>query len=193
MTALFAKYLAQSGDAVVYDVRSSRVVRETVESIGARPIESRIGHVFIKKQVKKENAVLGGEQSGHYYFRDFFGADSAIFALFSLIGILQNTDMLLSKLAEPFKKYFKSDEISFAVLDKDTAIDKIVSRFPDAHISFLDGAKVEYLHPVDGGARWWFSLRPSNTENLVRLNIEADSPELLEEKKQMLIGLIDAI
>ena len=193
MTALFAKHLAREGDVVVYDVRSSRMVKETIENIGARPVESRIGHVFVKKQMKKESAVLGGEQSGHYYFKDFFGVDSAIFALFSLIDILQKTNMVLSELIKPFQKYYKSDEINFIVDNTDAMIDNIVSYFPDAQVSFLDGAKVEYNAPVDGGASWWFSLRPSNTENLLRLNIEADSPELLEEKKQMLTSLIDAI
>ena len=133
--------------------------------------------------MKKENAIFGGELSGHYYFRDFFYSDSGIFAALAVLDLLRTTKKPLSELIKPLARYFKSEEINFKIKDKEKIIDKVASHFPDAQISYLDGIKVEY-------SVWWFNLRSSNTEDLLRLNIEANSPKLLEEKKKLLVELL---
>ena len=198
ITALLARYFAKtvssskSGfpgkpdfipDAVIYDLRSSRSVREEIERLGMRAIESRVGHAFIKALMRKEKAAFGGEVSGHYYFRDFFYCDSAMFAAFAVLDLIRKEARPLSELVKPFLKYVKSEEINFEVVDKEKLLDKVASHFPEAKISYLDGIKIEY-------PQWWFNLRISNTENLVRLNIEAVTPELLNEKKKLISELL---
>lgn len=183
ITALLARKYARLGEKIIYDVPSSRVVKEEVEKMGGRAIESRVGHSFIKALMKKENAVFGGELSGHYYFRDFFFADSAIFAVLAVLDLMRSQSASLGKLVKPLLRYAKSEEMSFIIKNKEQTLDKIASHFPDAKISYLDGIKIDY-------SDWWFNLRPSNTEDLVRLNIEASTPELLEEKKKLLSELL---
>src|SRR3989344_939315 len=196
MTALLAKKYAEVGEKIIYDLRSSRVVREEIESHSALPIESRVGHAFIKRLMRENNAVFGGELSGHYYFRDFFYCDSAVFAALALLDLLRLENKKLSELVTPLLRYAKSEEINFKVKDKDKVLDKIAAYFSDGKISYLDGIKIEYLTPhtkkFGVGASWWFSLRPSNTEDLVRLNIEADTKKLLDEKRKLLEELLKA-
>lgn len=166
---------------VVYDVRSSRVVKEEIEKYGGIAIESRVGHSFIKKAMRENNAVFSGEFSGHYYFKDFFFADSAIFAMFSVIDLLCKEKKPLSELIVPLKRYYTTPELNFEVSNrKDVLIDKTAAIFSNSKISYLDGIKIDYPD-------WWFILRPSNTEDLIRLRIEAITPELLEEKKKLVL------
>ena len=183
ITALLAQKYAKAGEKIIYDLRSSRVVKEEIEARGAKAVESRVGHAFIKPLMRKENAVFGGELSGHYYFRDFFFADSGVFAALVILDLLRIEQKPLSELVKPLMRYYKSDEINFKIKEKEKIIDKVAAHFSDAKISYLDGIKVDYPD-------WWFNLRISNTEDLVRLNIEADVPELLEEKKKLLESLI---
>ena len=183
ITALLARKYARPGEKIIYDVSSSKAVKEEVEKMGGQTVESRVGHSFIKALMKKENAIFGGELSGHYYFRDFFYSDSGIFAALAVLDLLRTTKKPLSELIKPLARYFKSEEINFKIKDKEKIIDKVASHFPDAQISYLDGIKVEY-------SVWWFNLRSSNTEDLLRLNIEANSPKLLEEKKKLLVELL---
>ncbi len=183
ITALLASKFAKPGEKIVYDLRSSRIVKETIEFLGAEAIESKVGHAFIKPLMKKENAVFGGEVSGHYYFRDFFYCDSGVFAALAVLDTMRIEKKSLDGLVKPLFKYAKTGEINFEVEEKEKILDKVASHFPDAKISYSDGIKVEYPD-------FWFNLRPSNTENLLRLNIEADTPELLEEKKKLLSELI---
>ncbi|MDP3935250.1 MAG: phosphomannomutase/phosphoglucomutase [Candidatus Giovannonibacteria bacterium] len=190
ITALLARKYAKPGEKIIYDVPSSRTVKEEIEAAGGVAIESRVGHSFIKALMKKENAVFGGELSGHYYFRDFFYSDSGIFAALAVLDLMKAAKKSLSELVKPLARYYKSEEINFEIKDKEKIIDKVAAYFKDAKISYLDGVKIEYPDPADGGASWWFNLRSSNTEDLVRLNIEADSPELLEEKKNLLSKLL---
>jgi phosphomannomutase len=190
ITALLAQGLEEKGSAVIYDLRSSRVVREEIERLGMRPVESRVGHTFLKANMRKENAVMGGEVSGHYYFRDFFFADSAIFATLSVLDMLCRENEKFSEIVKPLRKYAHSGEINFDVSDKDKILDRVVAHFADAKISYLDGIKVEYWDSANLKESWWFSLRPSNTENLLRLNLEASSPELLAQKKKLLEELL---
>ncbi len=183
ITALLASYFVTNGDRVIYDLRASRVVREEIEKKGGKALESRVGHSFIKALMREEGAVFGGEFSGHYYFKDFFFAESAIFALFTIMSIIQNSSKKLSELARPLLRYSKSHEINFTVKNKEKTMDKMAAQFPDSHISYLDGIKVEYDD-------WWFNLRPSANEDLLRLNIEAATPELLSKKKKLLAELL---
>ena len=176
---------------VVYDLRSSRVVREGIEKYGMRPIESRVGHAFMKKLMRDNDAILGGELSGHYYFRDFFFCDSAIFTILAMLDLLRLENKPLSELVRPLLRYVKSNELNYEVQDKERLLDKVVSYFPDAQIFYLDGIKVEYWDSSAlPGKKWWFNLRISNTEDLVRLNLEADNKELFEEKKKLVEELL---
>ncbi len=184
LTALFAREAVKQrqGSTIIFDeARTSRVVREEVEWYGGRAVACRIGHTFFKNCMRKENAVFGGELSGHYYFQDFFFVDSAIFALFNLLRILNKERKSLHELTAPLFRYAKPSEINFKLKEgtnKDMAIDYIASCFADGSISYPDGIKVLYRD-------WWFNVRPSNTEPLIRLNIEADTKELLEAKKRI--------
>ena len=155
-------------------------MKEEIEKHGGRAIESRVGHSFMKKAMRENDAVFGGELSGHYYFKDFFYADSAIFAMLSLIDLMRKENKSLSELITPLQKYYATSELNFKVENKDIFIDKAAAAFSDGTISYLDGIKVEYLD-------WWFILRHSNTEDLIRLRVEAITPELLEEKKMLIL------
>lgn len=189
-TALLVKYFKKAGEAVIYDLRSSRVVKEEAEKYGMRAIESRVGHAFIKALMRKENAVFGGEVSGHYYFRDFFYADSAIFAMLAVLDLMRIEKKPLSELIKPLLRYAKSDEINYKISNKDAMLDRVAAYFKDEKISYLDGLKIEHWDGVPEDERWWFNLRPSNTEEFLRLNLEAATPELLAQKKKLLEELL---
>lgn len=182
ITALLVKYFA--GDTTpfpsfIYSINSSRVVKEEIEKHGNRAIESRIGHFFLKHAMRENNAVFGGELSGHYYFKDFFYCDSALFAMFCVIDLLRREKKPLSELIKPLLRYYSTPELNFEVKNKDLYIDKAAATFSDGKISYLDGIKIDYPD-------WWFVLRPSNTEDVIRLRVEATTPELLEEKKKLI-------
>jgi phosphomannomutase len=167
-TAVMAKYfLAREPKATVaYDLRSSKVVPEYIRSLGGTPIETRVGHSYIKATMKEHHAAFAGELSGHYYFRDFYGADSGLYAFLILASIIADAPSL-SSLIHPLEKYFHTGEINFKVADAAAVMDK-VRRLPGAAISELDGVTARY-------GDWWCNLRSSNTEPVVRLNLEADS------------------
>ena len=137
----------------------------------------------MKKGMGENSAVFGGEFSGHYYFKDFFYADSAIFAMFFVIDLMRKENKSLSELVVPLQKYYATPELNFKVENKDMFIDKAAAIFSDSKISYLDGIKIEY-------SDWWFILRPSNTEDVIRLRVEADTQELLEEKKTLILKLL---
>lgn len=190
ITALLAKKYAKHGEKIVYDLRASRIVKEIIQDCGAEAIESRVGHSFIKPLMKKENAVFGGEVSGHFYFRDFFYCDSGIYAALAVLDIIRADKKTLSEIIKPFQKYAKSEELNYEIQDKDKVLDKIAARFQNGKISYLDGIKVEFWDDAPENERWWFNLRPSNTEDLIRLNIEAATPDLLAQKKKLIEGLL---
>lgn len=190
ITALLAKKYAKHGDKIVYDLRASRIVKETIQNCGAEAIESRVGHSFIKPLMKKENAVFGGEVSGHFYFRDFFYCDSGIYAALAVLDLMRIQKKSLSELARPFQKYAKTKEINFKVEDKEKILDKIAAHFDGEKISYLDGITVEHWDGKKDGERWWFNLRQSNTENVIRLNLEADNSKLLAQKKKLIEELL---
>ncbi len=181
VTGLVAKKLLEKarGAPVVYNLICSRLVPETVEKAGGKPIRSRVGHAYIKPLMKAQNAIFGGEHSGHFYFRDNWFADSGVIALVICLELLSETNQPLSQLAKAIDPYFRSGEINFKVADQKKIIEKVTQTFADGKTDREDGLTVEYPD-------WWFNLRPSNTEPLLRLNVEANSQALLEEKLSVL-------
>lgn len=181
VTGLVAKKLLEKapGSAVVYNLICSRLVPETIKKAGGKPIRSRVGHAYIKPLMKAENAIFGGEHSGHFYFRDNWYADSGVIALVVCLELFAEANRPLSELAREIDPYFRSGEINFRVTDQQQIIEKVAERFADGRADREDGLTVEYPD-------WWFNLRPSNTEPLLRLNVEADSEELLREKLALL-------
>ncbi|MGA2232384.1 MAG: phosphomannomutase/phosphoglucomutase [Tepidisphaeraceae bacterium] len=178
-TALIARdFLKQPGNrgaTIVYDLRSSRVVADEITAAGGVPRRDRVGHAFIKKTLAETSAVFGGELSGHFYFRDNFFADSGAIAFARLLSIVSAQPKPLSELVAPLRRYHQSGEINFQVPDKDAKIRELAGAYPKAKIDYLDGIT------IDNG-EWWFNVRPSNTEPLLRLNLEAQSQKQLDEK-----------
>ena len=165
----------EPGAAVLYDLRSSRVVAETIHQHGGRPIRSRVGHSFIKQTMREQGAVFGGEMSGHYYFKDTGFTDNAVRAMVQMFNLLALQNRPLSELVRPLAKYQKSGEINLRVRDKPGILASVQQRFSEAQCDRLDGLTVQ-------DKDWWFNLRPSNTEALLRLNVEAVSGQVLQEK-----------
>jgi len=188
ITALIGSNIlaANPNQRVLYDLRSSKVVKEEIESLGGKAVMCRVGHAFIKQQMRDENAVFAGELSGHYYFKDLYYAESSLMAALQLLSLMSKKNKVVSELAEPLKKYFHSGEINFEVPDKERALGSLEKNFAQAKNIFkLDGLSMEF-------GNWWFNVRPSNTEPLLRLNLEADTQELMEEKKKEVISLINS-
>jgi phosphomannomutase len=180
LTALLAvrELERNPGAAVVYDLRSSRVVREEIEKAGGQPVRERVGHAFMKEAMKKHSAIMGGELSGHYYFRDHYFADSGLLAFAKVLDLLGSQPKPVADLLAPFRRYHSTGEVNFHVEDKAGAMEALAAAFPDGRQDRLDGITVEF-------EEWWFNVRPSNTEPLLRLNIEAGTAPMLEEKKAL--------
>lgn len=187
LTALLAKdFLAEAknkGSTIVYDLRSSHIVPDTVKAVGGVPKRDRVGHAFIKKTLAETQAVFGGELSGHFYFRDNFNADSGAIAFACLLSVLSQQQKPLSELMQPYYKYFQSGEMNFQVEDKDGKIRELADKYKKGEIDYLDGITVDL-------GEWWFNVRKSNTEPLLRLNLEASSPSQLEQKLAELKGIL---
>lgn len=171
------------GQKVIYNVINSWVVPETIREYGGEPIRERVGHSFIKQTMLETGAICAGEHSGHYYFRDNYNADSGIIAAMIVLEIISVEDKPLSAILEPFKKYYDSGEINSHVKDSPGKLAEIAERYSDGKVDHLDGVTVEYDD-------WWFNVRPSNTEPLIRLNLEAKTPVLMEEKRDEVLGVI---
>jgi phosphomannomutase len=177
MTAMMAQYFLKKEpkSTVVYDLRSSRVVSEEIIKFGGTPRRERVGHAFMKKALRDSHAIFGGELSGHFYYRDNFYADSGMITLVHVINIISQADVPISEIIQPLRRYHGSGEMNFKVENKQTKMDELARRYSDGQIDHLDGVTIGYKE-------WWFNCRPSNTEPLLRLNIEAKSKELLDEK-----------
>ena len=171
------------GSAVVYDLRSSKVVPQEILRVGGVPIRERVGHAFIKATMRNRNAVLGGELSGHYYFRDHYFADSGMLAFAKVLDILGSRARPLGELLAPWRTTHTTGEINFRVEDKDAMLQTIRETFSDGRFDELDGITVEYDD-------WWFNVRLSNTEPLLRLNLEADTSERLIEARERLFEVL---
>lgn len=183
--ALFAQEFLKENpkQIVINDLRTSKIIKEIVQANNGISLMSRVGHVFFKQLMRRKNGLFAGELSGHYYFRDNCYTDSGIFATVKLIEILSKHGKPLSELVKPFKKYFQSGEINSEVKDKAGKLKQIEEKYKDGKIEHIDGVSVYYKD-------WWFNIRPSNTEDLLRLNLEADTRELMETKKKELLDLI---
>ena len=177
ITALLVPYFLEKKPkaAVVYDLRSSRVVREEIIKYGGTPRRERVGHAYMKKAMRDSHAVFGGELSGHFYYADNFCADSAVMTLVHVLNVISAADQPISELIEPLRRYAASGEINYKVEDKDAKMEELARRYGDGRLDRLDGVTV-------GFKEWWFNCRPSNTEPLLRLNIEASTQEMLDEK-----------
>ncbi|HEX9717820.1 MAG TPA: phosphomannomutase/phosphoglucomutase, partial [Actinomycetota bacterium] len=186
VTALVAQAMLNRypGAAIVHNLICSWAVPEVIRENGGTPVRTRVGHSFIKQVMAESGAVFGGEHSGHYYFRDNYRADSGLIAAVVVLEQLSLAGVPLSKLLEPFRRYRASGEINSRVEDKQAAIDKIAAAFADGRQDRTDGLTVEFDRD------WWFNVRPSNTESLLRLNVEARTEELLKEKTRAVLDLI---
>lgn len=177
------------GSAIVYDLRSSWVVPEEIQKAGGKPVRERVGHSFIKETMRREEAVFGGELSGHYYFERNFFCDSGEVAMAAILGVLSREGRPLSDVFRGLRRYHATGEINFEVEDKAGVIRRLRERFSDARQDELDGMTIAYGEP--GGSEWWWcNVRPSNTEPLLRLNLEASSRRLMEEKKALLLQIL---
>ena len=189
LTALLAEALLRKepGAQVLYDVRASRAVADVVERAGGSAHRNRVGHAFFKERMRDEGAAFGGEVSGHYYFRDFYCADSGTIPALLMLELLSVEGKRLSELLAPLReRYFISGEINSEVGDQDAKMAEIKQRYADGELSELDGVSVDYDD-------WHFNVRPSNTEPLLRLTLESVvSGEHMEEKRDELLGMIRA-
>ncbi len=177
LTALMVPYFlkAKPKSTVVYDLRSSWVVVEEILKNGGTPRRERVGHAFMKKALRDSHAVFGGELSGHFYYRDNYCTDSGMITLVHVLNIVSETKSPVSELIKPLRRYYSSGEVNFKADNKQAQMDELARKYSDGQIDYLDGVTVWYKN-------WWFNCRPSNTEPLLRLNIEAKSKELLDEK-----------
>jgi phosphomannomutase len=188
VTALLAQAILakEPGGKVIYDVRASRAVPKTIEDAGGVPLVNRVGHAFIKHRMRKEDAVFAGEVSAHYYFRDFWQADSGVVPFLLMLEVISRSGRRLSELLEPFRsRYFLTGEINTPVSDVALKIQVLKERYAaeGGRITHLDGVSVDFDD-------WHFNVRPSNTEPLLRLNLEALSEPLLERKRDEVLELI---
>jgi len=175
----------EPGASIVHDLRSSRALVETVEAGGGTPVRSRVGHVFLKQQMAEHDAAFGGELSGHFYFRDNFYADSGAIAFAMVASRLAGDRRKLSTCLAPLREsWVQSGEINFEVEDKDEAMAMLEESFPKAEIDHLDGVT------VDCGS-WWCNVRPSNTEPLLRLNLEAKTQAAVDKRVDEVSEILD--
>lgn len=176
LTALLARYFLarHKGAAIVYDLRSTRALDEEIRDAGGIPVRSRVGHVFMKQAMAEHNAIFGGELSGHFYFRDNFNADSGVIAMAVVLSMLGRSSRSLSEMLRPLARYHQSGEINFTIEDKDAALANLKRLYgpgtaTNASVDELDGVTLDAFR----SAGWWANVRKSNTEPLLRLNLEA--------------------
>jgi phosphomannomutase len=188
-TALLAESVLEKepGAKVIYDVRASWAVPETIDRAGGVPLMNRVGHAFIKQRMRKEAAAFAGEVSGHYYFRDFSQADSGVIPFLLMLERISKSGAKLSELLRPYReRYFITGELNTPVGDVALKLQELKERFgPEGTVSHLDGVSVD-------ARDWHFNVRPSNTEPLLRLNLEARSRELMDRKRDEVLAVIRA-
>ncbi|MEM1329872.1 MAG: phosphomannomutase/phosphoglucomutase [Planctomycetota bacterium] len=192
LTALLAGHFLKQrpGTAVIYDLRSTKAVEEDIAKAGGVPVRSRVGHVFMKQELSERGGCFGGELSGHFYFADNFNADSGAIALAVVLTVVGASDKPVSELIKPIARYSQSGEINFEIEDKDAALELLREQFGpgsdhDGDLDELDGVTIDCFK-TEG---WWCNVRKSNTEPLLRLNLEARDPATLER----MIGLVSPL
>ena len=189
VTALLAEafLLKSPGATVIYDLRASHAVRDVVAKYGGRALMNRVGHAFIKQRMRQEDGVFAGEVTGHYYFRDFYYADNGFIPALLILELMSKKNMSLRDLLQPYReRYFISGEINTKLKSMDEVparLAAIESRFKDAELQKLDGVSVDYPD-------WHFNVRASNTEPLLRLNLEARTPALMEQQRDEVLEII---
>jgi phosphomannomutase len=189
VTALLAEAVLEKepGAKILYDVRASWAVPETIERAGGTPLVNRVGHAFFKHRMRKEGAAFGGEVSGHYYFREFSQADSGVVPFLLMLELISKKGASLSEILRPYReRYFLTGELNTPVSDVAVKLQELKERFGrEGSVSHLDGVSVD-------AADWHMNVRPSNTEPLLRLNLEARSPALMERKRDEVLAVIRA-
>lgn len=189
VTALLAEniLLKHPGETIIYDVRASYAVKDVVARYGGKALMNRVGHAFIKRRMREENGIFGGEVTGHYYFRDNFYADNGFIPALMILELMSKKNLSLRDLLKPLReKYFISGEINTTVASMDVAATKIAelrTRYADGNPYDLDGVSAEYPD-------WHFNVRQSNTEPLLRLNLEGRTPEIMEKRRDELLDII---
>jgi phosphomannomutase len=189
VTALLAEafLLKHPGATVIYDLRASHAVKDTVARYGGRALMNRVGHAFIKQRMRQEDGIFAGEVTGHYYFRDFYYADNGFIPALLILELMSKKNKSLRDLLQPYReRYFISGEINTTLPGMDQVPQKLAAleaRYKDAQIARLDGVSVDYPD-------WHFNVRASNTEPLLRLNLEAATPELMERRRDEVLEII---
>lgn len=185
ITALIAEMVLkrEKGANIFYDLRSSWAVKELIEANGGIPNMSRVGHAFIKQQMREKDAVFAGELSGHYYFKENYFAESSSLAVLFVANLVSASEVPLSEMIKPIQKYVASGEINSEVSDTASVLAKLKAQYTTGRMFELDGLSVEF-------DSWWFNVRASNTEPLIRLNLEAKTREEMEQRRDELLAVI---
>jgi phosphomannomutase len=185
VTTLVARFFLKRypGAGIVYDLRASWAVRDWVTKLGGRPISERVGHSYIKRTMRADDAVFGGEVSGHYYFRDHYYADNGYIPLLAILQMLSEEGATLSQLVASLGEYHISGEINSKVTDTQVVLERIKEKYADAQIDLRDGVTIEYPD-------WHFNVRPSANDPVVRLNLEAKSDAQMQAKRDEVLNLI---
>ncbi len=185
ITALMVNLILKEnpGEKVLCDVRSSNIVRDIVKENGGIPVLGRIGHSFIKEKMRKENIIFQGELNGHYYLRSHYFCEAPFFVIFKVLEEMSKSGKNISKLVKPYKKYFHSGEINFKVKDKKKVLKSLENKLKGGKVLKMDGIRIDFPD-------WWFNVRPSHTEPVLRLVVEAETKKLMVQKKKELTSLI---
>ena len=171
------------GEKVYHDLRFSKAVREEIKKAGGKPVMMKVGNPFYKEKLINEGGLMGAEVSGHVMFKENYNIDDGLFLAIKTMDIMCTSEKKISELIKPLKKYFQTEEINIEVKNQDKVLDIVKERFKDGKFIDIDGVLIEYPD-------WWFNLRKSNTEPLIRLRAEADTKEKLDEKKQLLLKIM---
>ena len=185
ITVILARGMLQRhpGKGIIYDLRSSKVVPEEIVKLGGRPVRERVGHSFMKETMRRTDCIGGGELSGHFYFAENYYTDCGVLAAILVLNELSKSKQTLKQAADPLRKYFGTGEINFKVDDKEARMKAVEQRYHSGKIDFLDGITVTY-------PTWWVNVRPSNTEPFLRMCLEADTKELMAEKRDELFTIL---
>ena len=185
ITGLLAPAILQRfpGAPIVYDIRSSWATREAIAAAGGQPVRERVGHSFMKATMRRLDSPFGGELAGHFYYRENYFADSSLITAIEVLNLMRREGRPLGELLKPLRRYAGTGEVNFHVEDKDAVIRELARVFSDGKIDYLDGITVEYPD-------WWFNVRPSNTEPLLRLVMEARTTPLLERGKERVLPIL---
>jgi phosphomannomutase len=171
------------GARILYNLICSRSVPELIAKAGGVPVRSKVGHSIIKAEMRERDVVFGGEHSGHFYFRDNWYADSGMIALLACLELFSDAAEPVSRVIAPIDTRYRSGELNSRVADVSAKMQQIEQRYADAEIDHLDGVTIAYPN-------WWMNVRPSNTEPLLRLNVEGDTPSLMERHRDEALALI---